>query len=217
MRPERRFKPGMDGGLMAAVLVSPPPHPRTTEILSKRWGPPQRSPNQPRGNRPIGLTLIPSFHPKPKSLDVPPPRAHAAENHFRGGLFLEILPSGVDSMPRFSLRCSVMPSEEPWTTFRPLHQDHCKNHCKFDRRKVNLLILWSHPPGSNRRPADYESAALPAELGWRSLDSNNLRATEKGWFRLCARNVLDTPGPSPSTRACAIKFTAIHPMLTIAP
>ena len=25
---------------------------------------------------------------------------------------------------------------------------------------------WSHPPGSNRRPADYESAALPAELGW---------------------------------------------------
>src|ERR1700722_19209149 len=28
------------------------------------------------------------------------------------------------------------------------------------------LILWSHPPGSNRRPADYESAALPTELGW---------------------------------------------------
>jgi hypothetical protein len=78
-------------------------------------------------------------------------------------------------------------------------------------------VFWSHPPGSNRRPADYESAALPAELGWRSLDSNNLRATEKGWFRLCARNVLDTPGPSPSTRACAIKFTAIHPMLAIAP
>lgn len=25
---------------------------------------------------------------------------------------------------------------------------------------------WSHPPGLNRRPADYESAALPAELGW---------------------------------------------------
>ena len=29
-----------------------------------------------------------------------------------------------------------------------------------------LLISWSHPPGLNRRPADYESAALPAELGW---------------------------------------------------
>ncbi len=27
-------------------------------------------------------------------------------------------------------------------------------------------VFWSHPPGSNRRPADYESAALPAELGW---------------------------------------------------
>ena len=25
---------------------------------------------------------------------------------------------------------------------------------------------WSHPPGLNRRPADYESAALPTELGW---------------------------------------------------
>jgi len=40
MRPERRFKPGMDGGLTAAVLVSPPLHLRTPEILSKRWGPP---------------------------------------------------------------------------------------------------------------------------------------------------------------------------------
>ena len=29
-----------------------------------------------------------------------------------------------------------------------------------------LLKDWSHPPGSNRRPADYESAALPTELGW---------------------------------------------------
>jgi len=41
MRPERRFKPGMDGGLTAAVLVSPPLHLRTAEILSKQWGPPQ--------------------------------------------------------------------------------------------------------------------------------------------------------------------------------
>jgi hypothetical protein len=29
-----------------------------------------------------------------------------------------------------------------------------------------LLNTWSHPPELNRRPADYESAALPAELGW---------------------------------------------------
>jgi hypothetical protein len=25
---------------------------------------------------------------------------------------------------------------------------------------------WSHPPESNRRPTDYESVALPTELGW---------------------------------------------------
>ena len=31
------------------------------------------------------------------------------------------------------------------------------------------LTFWSHPPDSNRRPADYESAALPTELGWLSI------------------------------------------------
>ena len=36
--------------------------------------------------------------------------------------------------------------------------------------KLRFAIdLWSHPPGLNRRPADYESAALPAELGWPAL------------------------------------------------
>ena len=25
---------------------------------------------------------------------------------------------------------------------------------------------WSHPADSNRRPTDYESVALPTELGW---------------------------------------------------
>jgi len=39
MRPERRFKSGMDGGLTAAVFLSPPLHLRMDEILSKRWGP----------------------------------------------------------------------------------------------------------------------------------------------------------------------------------
>ncbi len=33
-------------------------------------------------------------------------------------------------------------------------------------KACKILSLWSHPPGSNRRPADYESAALPTELGW---------------------------------------------------
>src|SRR5450432_932094 len=41
MRPERRCKSGMDGGLRAAVRISPPLHLRTDEILSNRWGPPQ--------------------------------------------------------------------------------------------------------------------------------------------------------------------------------
>src|ERR1022692_1861666 len=34
------------------------------------------------------------------------------------------------------------------------------------RSGCKLLKGWSHPPGLNRRPADYESAALPTELGW---------------------------------------------------
>jgi hypothetical protein len=34
------------------------------------------------------------------------------------------------------------------------------------RRVKRKEYEWSHPPGLNRRPADYESAALPTELGW---------------------------------------------------
>src|SRR5205809_2805646 len=30
----------------------------------------------------------------------------------------------------------------------------------------------SHPPESNRRPTDYESVALPTELGWRRLKAS---------------------------------------------
>ena len=36
----------------------------------------------------------------------------------------------------------------------------------------DLLRFWSHPSDSNRRPADYESAALPTELGWRKRKIN---------------------------------------------
>ena len=39
-------------------------------------------------------------------------------------------------------------------------------HGEPERRRLRAIEAWSHPPGSNRRPADYESAALPAELGW---------------------------------------------------
>ena len=34
------------------------------------------------------------------------------------------------------------------------------------------MKIWSHPPGLNRRPADYESAALPTELGWPAIQCN---------------------------------------------
>src|ERR1019366_10809266 len=33
------------------------------------------------------------------------------------------------------------------------------------RNQLRGKLVWSHPPGSNRRPTDYESVALPAELG----------------------------------------------------
>jgi len=36
-------------------------------------------------------------------------------------------------------------------------QDHCRNHCNQRVPNSKLLIFWSHPPGLNRRPADYES------------------------------------------------------------
>ena len=39
MRPERRLKPGMDGGLRA-LLVTPPHHLSDGQILSNLWGPP---------------------------------------------------------------------------------------------------------------------------------------------------------------------------------
>src|ERR1700680_1904367 len=54
MRPERRLKPGMDGGLTAAVLVSPPHHLRTADFLSNRWGPPH------------GYDLLPKSAPSEK-------------------------------------------------------------------------------------------------------------------------------------------------------
>jgi transposase len=43
MRPERRGKSGMDGGLTAASLISPLHHLRTADFLSSRLGPPQNA------------------------------------------------------------------------------------------------------------------------------------------------------------------------------
>ena len=39
---------------------------------------------------------------------------------------------------------------------------------EMNRKNLSFAgFCWSHPSESNRRPADYESAALPTELGWR--------------------------------------------------
>ena len=37
---------------------------------------------------------------------------------------------------------------------------------KGDLTPLTLRNCWSHPSESNRRPTDYESVALPTELGW---------------------------------------------------
>ena len=71
------------------------------------------------------------------------------------------------------------------------------------------MKIWSHPPGLNRRPTDYESVALPAELGWLAFCYNNLRTTEKAGFGFCARFVLGTTLPCPFARFCA---TAVMPL-----
>ena len=40
--------------------------------------------------------------------------------------------------------------------------------------------LWSHPPESNRRPTDYESVALPTELGWLIQSNQGLSRILRG-------------------------------------
>ena len=64
---------------------------------------------------------------------------------------------------------------------------------RSERRTVGLYLWsWSHPPGSNRRPADYESAALPTELGWLVFILISLRAMPaESWIQLAL------PGSAP--------------------
>jgi hypothetical protein len=51
-------------------------------------------------------------------------------------------------------------------------------------RKLTDSKIWSHPPGSNRRPADYESAALPTELGWLAFTMSDLRGVSaESWIQ----------------------------------
>ena len=44
---------------------------------------------------------------------------------------------------------------------------------------------WSHPPDSNRRPTDYESVALPSELGWPGQDCDRGEEANLTAGRMC--------------------------------
>jgi hypothetical protein len=75
----------------------------------------------------------------------------------------ELRPAGIST-----LEYAVADPEFIWNALADKTAD--KDSKARIARACNLLIVnWSHPPGSNRRPADYESAALPTELGWLEL------------------------------------------------
>src|SRR5208282_5602193 len=78
---------------------------------------------------------------------------------------------------------------------------------------LDYWIFWSHPSDSNRRPADYESAALPTELGWlrERISLANGASARKGRERTPRRirrfsaltlapSALDRLTPGPDTR-----------------
>src|ERR1039458_6053040 len=62
--------------------------------------------------------------------------------------------------------------------------------------------LWSHPPGLNRRPTDYESVALPAELGWPS--GLRLKRSARFGTLLCDDNTM-VIGPRLAVPICRSK------------
>ncbi len=49
-----------------------------------------------------------------------------------------------------------------------------------ESRAAGHLKIWSHPPESNWRPTDYESVALPTELGWLICEINKF--SPRDWF-----------------------------------
>ena len=50
---------------------------------------------------------------------------------------------------------------------------------RLERRRVTPRNPESHPPESNRRPTDYESVALPTELGWLLMSFQRLTALNR--------------------------------------
>ena len=79
-------------------------------------------------------------------------------------------------MPRLSLTCLRGKLDLVLT----------KTRKSASRGLAMIDLKRSHPPGSNRRPADYESAALPTELGWLAL-KNALDKTRSIPIRLSYR------------------------------
>ena len=71
-------------------------------------------------------------------------------------------------------------------------------------RVAELLKHWSHPPESNRRPTDYESVALPTELGWhrnrnRRLDLVCGESTDATVAKSVAKSTLEFLGNAPES------------------
>src|SRR5438552_4742181 len=64
------------------------------------------------------------------------------------------------------------------------------------RSNQHTRAVKSHPPESNRRPTDYESVALPTELGWPGggrLLTGPVRAGQARW-QLAARHLARSCG-----------------------
>ena len=75
---------------------------------------------------------------------------------------------------------------------------------------VSASFYWSHPSDSNRRPADYESAALPTELGWLSI-AGLLRRTSRLAKRALLRKTLGGTCRWFSSSACAAFAGCLKP------
>jgi hypothetical protein len=89
---------------------------------------------------------------------------------------------------------SGIPSETPFA-----------GHPRFHLQPIDYMKdVWSHPPGSNRRPADYESAALPTELGWRSSIYTDVQRNKTAGVSLAAITFLIVPSAPELNRISAL-------------
>jgi hypothetical protein len=66
----------------------------------------------------------------------------------------------------------------------------------------------SHPPESNRRPTDYESVALPTELGWRTNEVGYLAARHGHRKAFCVHGAYMVQALRPRSTAAAMAAKA---------